>query len=149
MSLDVEQYAEYLVPAEALWEVVGDPRRLPEWTGLSAPLRISADAAPDAPLDAWQPDVVARVRDDQAERQVRVVTARRGVVEVTTDAECGRVGIGVRVVGEANRPGTSRLVVVGRLDPTRSAVRARALDLPRLRRRFDAWAARLRRTVER
>lgn len=148
MSLDVEQYAEYLVPADALWEVVGDPRRLPEWTGLSVPLRISADPAPEEPLDAWRSDVLARVRDGEAVRQLRIITARRGVVEVTTDAECGRVGIGVRVVGDPNRPGTSRLVVAGQLEPTRSALRARTFDLPRLRRRFDAWAAHLRRTVE-
>lgn len=148
MSLDVEQYAEYLLPADALWGVVGDPRRLPEWTGLSAPLRISAGPGPDEPLDAWESDVLARVRDGEAVRQLRIITARRGVVEVTTDAECGRVGIGVRVIGEANRPGTSRLVVAGQLQPARGAFRARTLDLPRLRRRFDAWAAQLRSTVE-
>ena len=148
MSLDAEQYAEYLVPADALWEVVGDPRRLPEWTGLSAPLRISAGSGPDEPLGAWEADVLARVHDGEAVRQLRVITARRGVVEVTTDTGCGRVGIGVRVVGEANRPGTSRLVVAGQLDPSRGALRARTLDLPRLRRRFDAWAAQLRSTVE-
>lgn len=77
-----------------------------------------------------------------------VISTGQRVVEVTGTTSCGRLGLGVRVIGlraDAGHAGArSRVVFVGRLEPTGSPLGARVRQVPALRRRFDRWALRLR-----
>lgn len=78
-----------------------------------------------------------------------VIGTGQRLVEVVAGTACGRLGIGVRVIGlHGERPAggaRSRVVFVGRLEPAGSRIKARLRDLPTLRRRFDRWALQLRR----
>jgi hypothetical protein len=130
----VEQYAEFSVEPDALWDVVRRPGRLPEWT---------QGRAVDPP-EHWE--VGRRVRITERETvEWEVLSAEPRVVELRGTTPCGELGIGVRVVaGTGGSP--TRVVFVARLDSTRT-VRARLRDLPAMRRRFDRWAHGLRRVA--
>lgn len=130
MPVHVELFAVGVAPPEDVWSVVGDVRRLPAWTDADAVERVE----PDPVVAGTELVVVDRGRA----RMWRVITAGPRVLEVTTDTPRGPVGLGVRVARE--RAG-SRLVLAGVLHPasTGQAVRARVLDAPALRRRFDRW----------
>jgi hypothetical protein len=138
VSLEIDQYAEFVVPPETLWAIVGDPRRLHEWTGATVV---------DPPTE-WAADTSVTVRDggtrDDSERVWQVISVGQRVVEVHSETACGQLGIGVRVIGA---PPGSRVVFVALLEPNGGALRARLRDAPALRRRFDGWAAALRQLV--
>ena len=144
MTLEVDQYAEFAVPPDTLWSVIGDPRRLDEWTGSSI-----VD-----PPEVWTVGESVTVRAtrtqggtstrDGEEGSWEVISVGQRVVEARGETSCGRLGIGVRVIGAS--PG-SRVVFVAQLEPNRGMLQARLRDVPALRRRFDGWAASLRRLV--
>lgn len=123
-----ELFATGPVPPDELWALVGDPRRLPEWTD-----------AVDVPEVTPEPVTEgSRIVVDQAggERSVwTVTTAEDGLLEATTETPRGTVGIGVRVTGHTDG---ARLVLAG--FHSRGGLRVRLLDAPALRRRFDRWA---------
>lgn len=130
MVVHVELFAVGTPPPEDVWAVVGDVRRLPAWTDADEVERVEPD-----PVVAGTEVVVV---DGGRSRLWRVITVGPRVLEVTTDTPRGAVGLGVRVVRE--RTG-SRLVLAAALHPTGTGqtLRARLLDAPALRRRFDRW----------
>lgn len=126
MSLSFELFAAGPASPEALWAVVGDPTRLPEWTDVEA-----VEQAPDALAEGAQ----VIVRAGGATWTWQVVTCTPRLWEARTATPAQRLGIGARVVREANG---SRLVLAGEVAP--AGLRARMLTVPRLRARFDRWA---------
>lgn len=130
MAVRVELYATGSAPPEDLWAVVGDLRRLPEWTDA-----IGIEHIAPMPVEVGT-EIVVREGGHSRVWLVRTVEPR--MLEVTTETSRGLVGLGVRVVRE--RSG-SRLVLAGALHPSgmTATVRARVLDAPALRRRFDRW----------
>lgn len=130
MAVRVELFATGAVPPEDLWAVVGDVRRLPEWTDADRVERVE----PDPVEVGTELEVVVAGHS----RVWRVLTADTRVLEATSTAPRGPVGLGVRVVRE--RSG-SRLVLAATFPPMGglSALRVRVVDAPRLRRRFDRW----------
>jgi hypothetical protein len=130
MTHQFELFAPSPTGPEELWAVVGDLGRLPEWTSATG----VADV-PDAPVVG---DEFVSLHDGGALRW-SVITAERWLLEARADTDCGRLGVGVRVTAD---PAGSRLVLAGMLRPTVGGVRARLVEVPRLRRRFDEWSAR-------
>lgn len=133
MTVRVELYAVGNAPPEDLWAVVGDLRRLPEWTDADSVERIEPE-----PVEVGTEVVVV---SGGAPQTWQVMTAEPRVLEVRTDTPRGPVAFGVRVARE--RSG-SRVVLAGALHPAGFAgtLRARALHAPALRRRFDRWTRR-------
>lgn len=129
-SVPLELFATGSAPPEDTWAIVGDLRRLPEWTDAERVERVGPD-----PVEVGTEIVVVV---EGASRLWRVVTVEPRLLEVRTETARGPLEIGARVVRE--RSG-SRLVLAGVYRPTTfaRAVRARALDAPALRRRFDRW----------
>lgn len=133
MVVRVELFAAGSVPPEDVWAVVGDVGRLPEWTDADW-----VEPVPERPV-AVGTELLVLV--DRQERVWRVITAEQRVLELEADTPRGAVSMGVRVVRE--RAG-SRIVLAGALHPTGTAaiLRARLVDAPALRRRFDRWTRR-------
>lgn len=131
MVVRVELFATGNAPPEDTWAVVGDPRRLPEWTDAERVERIEPE-----PATVGTEIVVA---EDGRTRLWRVVTVEPRLLEVSTQTARGPLDIGVRVVRE--RSG-SRLVLAGAYRPAGfpQRLRARVVDAPALRRRFDRWS---------
>lgn len=128
--LQFELFAAAPVDPARLWALVGDLARLPEWTDADA-----IEGAPDVPAIG---DRFTTLDGDRLLRWV-VITSQPRLLEAKTDTACGRLGVGVSVAAD---PAGSRLVLAGLLDASVPAWRARLLEVPRLRRRFDAWSAR-------
>lgn len=122
-----------------MWELVGAPGRLSEWT----------DAGPPTPAPSqWTTGAQFTVPQAGGTAWSVISTGQR-VVEVAGDTPCGRLGVGVRVIGvrtpgDTTAPVRSRVVFVARLRPAGSPLRARLRHVPALRRRFDRWALLLR-----
>jgi len=135
--LQFEVFTSVPRPPETVWAVVGDLRSLPRWTDVE-----HVEDAPAAPPERG-------ARFDTVTRDLRlswvVLTSDTHLLEVKADdTPCGRLGLGVSVAPDG--PG-SRLVLAGLLDPSCSTLRARTVEVPRLRRRLDRWAARATATV--
>lgn len=130
MSVRVEIFATGGAPPEDTWAIVGDLRRVPEWTDADRVERLGPE-----PVEVGTQMVVVM---DGHSRLWRVVTVQPRLLEVRTDTARGTLEIGVRVIRE--RAG-SRLVLAGVYRPGSRAqsLRARAVDAPALRRRFDRW----------
>lgn len=152
MALTVEQYAEYLAPAGVLWSIIGDPHRLPAWTDAS---RVEF-ASHAGKVSQWFEGLNVTVHG-RSSTTWRVISAGQRVVEVSGMTSCGQLGLGARVIeipsshgppGAQGRFQGARLVLVARLEPSRSVLRARVLDLPAIRRRFDRWSTALRNLTE-
>lgn len=131
MPVRVELFATGGAPPEDTWAIVGDLQRLPEWTDAERVERLTPGPV------AVGTELVLTV--DGGSRLWRVSTVEPRLMEVLTETARGPLEIGVRVVRE--RSG-SRLVLAGAFRPGSFAqtVRARALDAPALRRRFDRWS---------
>ena len=138
MTLTIDQYAEYVAPAERVWAVVGDPRRLREWTGVDLL----------EPPERWE-EGAQIVTGDPGPRTWTVISVGQRGVELVGDTPRGRLGIGVRVIAAGAGAAGCRVVFAARLDPSGPTLGARLRDLPSLRRRFDRWATGLRRLVDR
>jgi hypothetical protein len=137
--LQFELFTAVPVSPERLWALVGDLRRVPEWTDAERILH-----APEPPLE-----VGARFTTVDGGRELRwvVITVANRLIEVKTDdGPWGRFGVGVRVAPD---PVGSRLILAGLLDPAGSRLRARLRHLPSLRARTERWAdLALRRAVD-
>lgn len=125
-----EVFAAAPAAPDRLWALVGDLSRLPEWTDADA-----VEGVPDVPA------IGDRFTTLDGERLLNwvVITSQPRLLEAKTDTACGRLGIGLSV---ASDPAGARLILAGLLDPSVPAWRARMLQVPRLRRRFDAWSTR-------
>jgi hypothetical protein len=131
VSARFEQFATGAMAAERLWEVVGDLRRLGEWTDLGE--------VRDAPAE---PAVGARVVAHSAAgpRTWRVRTVERRLLELTAEAGGVVTSVGWRVVPAG---AGCRLVIAGAVERSggRGArLRAWLVDRSALRRRADRWA---------
>lgn len=135
--LQFEVFSSVPSEPERLWEVVGDPDRLPEWTDVD-----HLAVAPEPPVAVGSRfETVA----DQRHLTWVVITCEDGLWEAKTDeSECGRLGIGARVAPD---PVGARLVLAGMLEPAGSMLRARLVDVPRLRARLDRWSTAAARVV--
>lgn len=131
MALRFELFASGRAWPEQLWTLVGDPRRLPEWTDAEL-----VEAAPEPPLEVGA--AFTTVADGQR-LTWRLVTAEPRLLEVDAPTPCGRVSFGWRVVREE---AGARLVFAGSLEPAGSTLRARLVHLPALRRRAERWCSR-------
>jgi hypothetical protein len=128
--LQFEMFTTGMLPADDLWSLVGDLRRIPEWTDADEVL-----SEPEPPVE-----VGSRFVTVEGGRRLEwvVITAAPRLLEVKTDGcAVGRFGVGVRVIPD---PVGARLIVAGMLDPSGSRLRARAVDLPALRRRCERWS---------
>jgi hypothetical protein len=130
MAIVVELYATGPASAETLWNVVGDPWRLPQWTDVDEVVRVVPDPV------VVGTEVVTSV-DDRVLRW-RVTTVEKGLLEAFTDTDRGRLGIGVRVVPDA---AGARVILAGGYEPQNALTRlwVRLIGAPALRRRFDRW----------
>lgn len=131
MPVRVELFATGNAPPEDAWAIVGDLRRLPEWTDVERVERIATE-----PVEVGT-EIVVTV--EGRSRLWRVLTVEPRLLELRTETARGALEIGARVIRE--RSG-SRLVLAGAYRPRSrpQALRARALDAPALRRRFDRWS---------
>lgn len=131
MVVRVELFATGNAPPEDTWAIVGDLRRLPEWTDAEQVGRIEPEPA------AVGSEMV--IAEDGRSRLWRVVTVEPRLIEVSTQTARGPLDIGVRVVRE--RSG-SRLILAGAYRPAGliQTLRTRVVDAPTLRRRFDRWS---------
>lgn len=135
--LQFELFSSVPCQPERLWELVGDPARLPEWTDVD-----ELQQPPEPPVA-----VGSRFTTLDAGRQLAwvVITCEEHLWEAKTDdSACGRLGIGVRVAPDTHG---SRLVLAAMLEPAASTLRARLVEVPRLRARLDRWSAAASRAV--
>ena len=128
MDIRFDLFATAGVAPDALWGVVGDPWRLPEWT----------DVESVAAVDPEPPRVGTRIETVEAgtTRTWEITTLESRLIEMRTQTERGDIGIGCRVIRDAR--GGSRIVLAAGLE--HGGVRARLFDVPSLRRRMDRWA---------
>lgn len=133
MDAGFELYAIGSAAPEHLWAVVGDPRRLPEWTDVDA----VASVDPEPVQQGTEVVVVLGGRP----LPWRVVTADPRLLEAATEQGGASLQVGFRVVRETRG---SRLVVAAAYGGTGGLQgwRRRLLDAPALRRRFDRWTRR-------
>jgi hypothetical protein len=129
MTLGFEMFATTGASSDALWAVVGDPARLPEWTDVEH----VDGAGPVEEGGTFTTTVEGR------DLTWTVLTAGDRIWEARTVVDSGALGLGARVVADARG---SRLVLAGTLEPSGSRLRARLVTLPRLRSRCDRWSAR-------
>lgn len=135
--LQFELFSSVPCPPGPLWDLVGDPDRLWEWTDVDQLV-----LRPEPPVK-----VGSRFATVDAGRQLSwvVITCDDHLWEAKTDdSACGRLGIGVRVAPDTHG---SRLVLAGMLEPTGTMLRARLVEVPRLRARLDRWSAAATRVV--
>jgi hypothetical protein len=128
--LQFEMYSTVPCAPDELWALVGDLRRLPEWTDAD-----HVHAAPEPPVEVGA-RFATETRGDRLDWVV--ITSLERLVEIKTDdLPAGRFGVGVSAVPD---PLGARLILAGMLDPARSTLRARLVDLPALRARLDRWS---------
>lgn len=135
--LQIDQYTVVPAPPDEVWRLVGDLSRLTEWTDATA---TSAGPPPYAPKDTFT------VHADGDDTEWMVITADEGLLEVKTTLPRGRLGLGVRVGAD---PTGSRLILAALYDPVGSRLRARLVEVPALRRRFDRWTENAVRALQR
>jgi hypothetical protein len=120
-------------PAEPdqVWALVGNPRRLPEWTDVEGVERVDAE-----PIEVGS-QLVVRYAGQISTWEVTTFQPR--LLEAVTSLERGRLGIGVRVLAD---PVGSRVVLAAAFAAADRMAAAGFLLLagPRLRRRFDRWS---------
>ncbi|MEX2100873.1 MAG: SRPBCC family protein [Acidimicrobiia bacterium] len=132
MSVRYELFAAGSASPDDLWGLVGEPRRLPEWTDVR---QVEVGAEPLVVGTA------VTVREDSQTLHFTVTTLEERLIEGIADTERGRIGIGIRVVRD---PLGSRLILAGFHEPAGALDRwrVRLATAPAVRRRFDTWAER-------
>lgn len=128
MRTRFEMFATAAVATDAVWAVVGDPWRLPDWTDVES----VAHVRPEPPQVGTEIETV----EAGTMRTWRIVTFEPRLLEMTTTTERGGLSIGCRVVRDAR--GGSRIILAAGLE--RGGLRTRLLDVPSLRRRMDRMA---------
>lgn len=131
MRTAFELYATGDVSPDAVWSTVGDPWNLPLWT--------DAEGVLDVGPEPVAPGTEIVVAAGGAEYRWRVRTAESRLLEATTVLDGGAIGVGVRVVGD---PRGSRIILAGAIDSPGAwrGWKARLIDAPAWRRRFDRWS---------
>lgn len=129
---ELEVFARGPADPARVAELVFDPRRLPEWTDVTA---VEAPAGGVAEGERFT--VVERGR----RTTWRVVTRTASLFEVDTRLRWGALGVGVRVAAE---PTGTLVVMAAAFLPASGMARARWLlaGAPAVRRRFDRWSVR-------
>lgn len=128
----MEMFQSASVEPAAVWDVVGDPWRLAEWTDVESVADVRGEpAAVGTEIETVEAGTM---------RLWRITTLENRLLEMTTTTERGRMTFGCRAVRDAR--GGTRLVLAARLDPDGLGNRLRALLVsgPRLRRQMDQWA---------
>ncbi len=128
VAISAELYQVSGRTPEQLWEVVGDPWRLAEWTDAER-------------VDSVEPQPVTvgtriTTSQDGGERVWRVITVEPRLLEMTAETNRGTLGVGIRVVRD---PLGSRLIMAAQL--AASGLRAQMVDGPALRRSLDRWCS--------
>ena len=133
MTVRFEMFATGQVSTDALWDVVGDPWRLAEWTDVESVAHVRGEPV--------RVGTTVETVEAGTMRVWEVVTLESRLIEMRTSTERGGVAVGFRVVRDAR--GGSRLVLAAGLDPAGAGgrVRARLFDGPALQRRMDRWSA--------
>ncbi len=128
MAVSAELYQVSGRSPEQLWQVVGDPWRLAEWT----------DAERVVSVEPQPVTVGTRITtaQDGDERVWRVITVEPRLLEMTAETNRGLLGVGIRVVRD---PLGSRLIMAAQLAAT--GLRAQMVDGPALRRSLDRWCS--------
>jgi len=128
-----EVYAAGAADPAAVWALVSDLARLPDWT--------DADAVEDLPDEPARVGTTFATRVGRRRVDWRVRTLDRRLVEAAAFLPGGVLGVGAGVFPD---PLGSRLVLAGAFAPTSRAARLRygLLGGPDLRRRFDRWGPR-------
>jgi len=126
-----EVYATGAADPDDVWALVGDLRRLPEWTDADA-----VEVGPGPVAVGTEFTTVAGGR----RMDWRVRTLDRHLIEAATWLPTGVLGIGVRVLPEEG--GGARVVLAGAFAPKGrlASLRFALLGGPDLRRRFDRWS---------
>ena len=127
MPMSVERFAASVAGADALWAVVGDPVRIPEWTDADS-VDVLGEAAPGTRV---------AIRLGERRTDWRLLTVGDRAWEIERHGRVGWIGLGAKVVDEGER---ARLVLVGSLEPAGSRWRARVVELPRIGAMLDRWA---------
>ena len=132
MTVRFEMFQSGAVSSDALWAVVGDLWRLPDWTDVESVADIRGE-----PVGVG---TEVETVESGTTRLWRVTTWEARLYEMRTQTERGEVGFGCRVVRD-NRGG-SRIILAAGLEATGFAagLRARLFDGPSLRRRMEEWA---------
>lgn len=132
MVVRFEMFQTGQVAPDQLWNVVGDPWRLAEWTDVES----VADVRPEPAAVGSEVTTV----EAGTTRTWRILTLDARLLEMTTATEHGEVAFGCRVVRGSR--GGSRLVLAAGLQAHGLAARLRTklLAVPSLRRRMDRWA---------
>lgn len=128
----MELFQSANVDPAAVWQVVGNPWRLAEWTDVEA----VADVRDEPVAVGTQVETV----EGGTTRVWHVVTMEDRLLEMVTQTERGTMAFGCRAVRDTR--GGTRLVLAARLEPDGrwNRWRAHLLSAPRLRRRMDGWA---------
>jgi hypothetical protein len=131
VSTHIELFATGAVAPAAVWSVVGDLRRLPEWTDVE---RVEELSDPEPAVGT----TFVTVAGDQRLRW-RVITAEGRLLEATTETPKGPLAMGLRAA--MTQTGGTRLVLVGRLEHPGgfAGLRTRLGAGAALRRRMDRW----------
>lgn len=129
MTIRLEVFAAGSAAPDDVWALVGDPRRLPEWT----------DADTVELTGSLEPGATVVTRDAGRRLVWTVATVEPRLLELVTNLPGGRLGIGVRVLRDALG---SRVILAGALDPASAQARwkFRLSGAGKLRRRFDRWS---------
>lgn len=127
----LEVFATGRAQPDEVWALVGNPRRLPEWTDVTAVEKVEPE-----PIEIGSRLLVAH---SDATQMWEVTTFQPRLLEAVTTLERGRLGIGVRV---ATDPLGSRLVLAAAYAPAdrMAGLRFALAGGPRLRHRFDRWS---------
>ena len=128
MAVSAELYQVSGRSPEQLWQVVGDPWRLAEWTDAER-----VDSVEPQPVTVGTRITTAQ---DGDERVWRVITLEPRLLEMTAETNRGLLGVGIRVVRD---PLGSRLIMAAQLAAT--GLRAQMVDGPALRRSLDRWCS--------
>jgi len=128
MAVSAELYQVSGRSPEQLWQVVGDPWRLAEWTDAER-----VDSVEPQPVTVGTRITTAQ---DGDERVWRVITVEPRLLEMTAETNRGLLGVGIRVVRD---PLGSRLIMAAQLAAT--GLRAQMVDGPALRRSLDRWCS--------
>lgn len=128
MAVAFELFTTGRAPVERVWERVGDPWRLAEWTDAERVERVEPDGLRVGAR------IVVIAGGERLEWRVDTVEPR--LWEASGDVPAGRLRLGVQVAAD---PLGTRVVLAALLEPHGPEWRARLLTVPRLRRRLERW----------
>lgn len=131
MTRRLEIFAAGWAKPDDVWALVGNPRRLPEWTDVEAVEKVDPE-----PVEVGSQLVL---RHGGQAQTWEVTTFRPRLLEAVTVLPAGRLGVGVRVLTD---PMGSRVVLAAAFAPADRLASLRFLvaGRSRMRRMFDQWS---------